>query len=208
MSFLSTSRGSITGGLGYEIALARFVSNLISPPLVGIITAVAFIYHTVPQPQAVLFWLSWALPILCLPPLAYVVWLVRIGELADIHMPDRRSRIKPLSVILGWSIAALLALHILGAPAVLIMVMIATMGYMMLMSAVTLFWKISFHSSAIAAAASIGIVAGGITTSWSIVALMLIPLVGWARVSLRRHTLGQVLAGCAAGMGMGLFLLI
>jgi membrane-associated phospholipid phosphatase len=208
MSFLSTSKGWVVGALAYETALARFISNFISPPLVGILTAIAFIYYTVPQPQTVLFWLAWALPLICLPPLAYVIWLVRTGELADIHMPDRSSRIKPLTVILGWSIISLLTLHFLGAPAVLILVMVATMAYMMVMSAVTLFWKISFHSSAVAAAASVGLVASGLTTGWTLSALMLIPIVGWARVRLRRHTLSQVLAGCMAGMGMGLILLI
>ena len=207
MSFLSTSKGWLVGVLEYEAALARLISNVISPPLVGIFTAIAFIVYAVPQPQKVLIWLSWGLPLLIIPPLAYVVWLVRTGELADIHMPDRRSRIKPLTVILGWSIACLLGLHFWGAPSVLILVMLATMGYMMVMSAVTLFWKISFHSSAITAAASIGIAVSGVATGWSIVALILIPVVGWARVHLRRHTLGQVCAGCLVGSGMGLILL-
>jgi hypothetical protein len=146
--------------------------------------------------------------LLVIPPLAYVVWLVRTGELVDIHMPDRRSRIKPLAVILGWGIGCFLLLHFLGAPSILIFVMLATMGYMMVMSAVTLFWKISFHSSAITAAASVGIIATGINTGWSISALMLIPVVAWARVHLRRHTFGQVTAGCVVGLGMGLFVLI
>jgi len=208
MSFLSTSKGWIVGILEYETVLARLISNVISPPLVGILTAIAYIGYATPQPQKVLSWLSWGLPLLIVPPLAYVVWLVRTGELADIHMPDRRSRIKPLAVILGWSMGCLLALHFLGAPSILILVLLATIGYMAVMSAVTLFWKISFHSSAITAAASIGIATSGIATGWSIVALILIPVVGWARVHLRRHTLRQVCAGCLVGSGMGLILLV
>jgi hypothetical protein len=208
MSFLSTSKGWVIGVLEYETALARLISNVISPPLVGIFAAIAFIVYTVPQPEAVLFWFAWMLPLLVIPPLTYVIWLVRKGELADIHMPDRHSRIKPLTVILGWSISCLLLLYAWGAPPVLIFVVLATLGYMMVMSAVTLFWKISFHSSAIATAASVGIMVSGINTAWSISALMLIPVVVWARVHLRRHTLGQLLAGCVAGMGMGLFVLL
>jgi hypothetical protein len=168
----------------------------------------AFIVYTLPQPQKVLVWLSWGFPLLIIPPLLYIIWLVRTGELADIHMPDRRSRIKPLAVILGWSTACLLLLHFWGAPSILILVILTTMGYMMVMSSVTLFWKISFHSSAITAAASIGIATSGIASGWSIMALMLIPVVAWARVHLRRHTLGQVCAGCLVGLGMGLMLLV
>ena len=195
------------GILEYETFLARLISNIISPPLVGVLTAIAFILYAVPQPQTVFIWLSWGLPLLIIPPLAYVVWLVHTGELADIHMPDRRSRLKPLAVILGWSITCLVLLHFWGAPSILILVILVTMGYMMVMSAITLFWKISFHSSAITAAASIGLAISGITTGWSIVALMLIPLVAWARIHLRRHTLGQVCAGCLVGSSMGLILL-
>ena len=204
MSFLSSSKGWLVGVLEYETALARFISNFFSPPVVGILTAIAFIVYTVPQPQRVLIWLVGVLPLLTIPPLAYVVWLVRTGELADIHMPNRHSRIKPLAVILSWSIACLLFLNYWGAPSILILVMLATLGYLIVMSAITLFWKISFHSSAITAAASIGIAVSGLTTGWSITALMLIPVIGWARVHLRRHTLGQVCAGCLVGLGTGL----
>ena len=207
MSSLSTSKGWIVGILAYETFLARLISNIISPPLVGIFTAIAFILQTVPQPQSVLVWLSWGLPLLITPPLAYIVRLVRRGELADIHMPDRRSRLKPLAVILGWSMGCLLMFYFWGAPSILFFVILATMGYLIVMSAITLFWKISFHSSAITAAASIGLATGGITTGWAIAALLLIPVVGWARVHLRRHTLGQVCAGCLVGSSMGLFLL-
>jgi hypothetical protein len=208
MSFLTISKGRIVELLEYETLLARLISNIISPPLVGILTAIAYIVYTVPQPQKVLVWLSWGLPLLIIPPLAYVIWLVRRGELADIHMPDRRSRIKPLVVILGWSMGGLLMFHFWGAPSILIFVILATIGYMMVMSAITLFWKISFHSSAIAATASVGIIAAGINAGWSITALMLIPVVAWARVHLRRHTLGQVMAGCMVGLSMGLIVLI
>jgi hypothetical protein len=31
--------------------------------------------------------------------------------------------------------------------------------------------------------------------------VVLVPVVGWARLHLRRHTLGQVLAGAAVGSG-------
>jgi hypothetical protein len=74
------------------------------------------------------------------------------------------------------------------------------------LSIVTLFWKISFHSTAISAAASIGIVTSGIT-GWSIAFILLVPVVGWARVHLRRHTIGQIAAGCFAGISIGLLLI-
>jgi hypothetical protein len=208
MSFLSISKGWFVGALEYETVLARFISNLLSPPAVGLLTAIAFIVYTVPQPQPVLVWLVWGLPLIIIPPLAYVVRLVRTGQLDDIHMPDRRSRLKPLAVMIGWGGTCMLLLYLWGAPLILIEVMLVTIAYLLVMSIVTLFWKISFHSSAITAAASIGIVVGDVTTGWSMAALILIPVIGWARIRLRRHTWRQVCAGCLVGLAMGLLLLI
>ncbi|MBN1993578.1 MAG: hypothetical protein JW953_12835 [Anaerolineae bacterium] len=192
---------------GSEEILAQWISNLVSPPVVGILTAIAFIFYTVPNPLQVCSWLAWGLPLICLPPLAYVLWLIHRGELADIHMPDRRSRLKPLGLMVVWGGVCLFLLRYWGAPPALIPILLTTWVYMAALSAITLFWKISFHSTTISAAASVGIVASGLT-GWSMVAMLLVPVVGWARVYLHRHTLGQVIAGCLTGTSIGLLLLI
>jgi len=205
-SFLSSTKGWVYELQAYDV-LARGVSHLLSPPLVGILTAIAFILYKVPNPDSVWLWLAGGVPLICLPPLAFVLWLVRKGQLADIHMPDRRSRLKPLSLMLAWGSSGLLLLNYWGAPRIIIVVLLVTLGYMVVLSIITTVWKISFHSTAISAAASIGLITTGLT-SWSIAAMVLIPVVGWARVYLQRHTLGQVLAGFVVGVSMGLVLLL
>ena len=44
-----------------------------------------------------------------------------------------------------------------GAPQVLVAILLTALGYMIGLALITLFWKISFHSTAISAAASVGI---------------------------------------------------
>ena len=172
--------------------LANLISDVVSPPLVGISAAVVFISQTAPEPAQIWRWLALTLPLLCLPPLGYVIWLVRHGELADIHMPDRRSRVKPLTMIMSWAGLCLWGLHYSNAPLELILILGMVLGYIAILSIITLFWKISFHGAAISAAASVG----------------LVPVVGWARIYLRRHTTTQIIVGSLAGMSMGLLLLI
>jgi len=61
---------------------------------------------------------------------------------------------------------------------------------------VTLFWKISFHGAAISAAATATVMMAG---SWTWPVMLLVPLVGWSRIRLLRHTPRQVLYGSLVG---------
>ena len=65
-----------------------------------------------------------------------------------------------------------------------------------ILSLVTLFWKISFHGAAISAAATTTMMMAG-SYAWPVV--LLVPLVGWARIRLKRHTLRQVIYGSLVG---------
>ena len=191
----------------HDEAIARWVSNLLSPPLVASLLAVGFVAFIAPDPGMVWRWLILSLPLITLPPLAYVIWLVRRGELADIHMPHRQSRLKPLSVMLSWLLICTLLLNNWGAPPALNLLLTAVLLQIGLLSLVTLFWQISFHSATISAAAAAAVAMGG-TTVWPITITLLVPLVGWSRVRLRRHTLRQVTAGCLVGTLVALLMLV
>lgn len=57
-------------------------------------------------------------------------------------------------------------------------------------------WKISAHSAGIA---GISVLIWQIIGTAGTPILLIIPLVGWARVRLGRHTLGQVIMGAVLG---------
>jgi membrane-associated phospholipid phosphatase len=190
-----------------EEIIARWISNLFCPPQVGVLAAFVFLFYAAPDPRSVWPWVALTIPLITLPPLAYVFWLMRKGELADFHMPSRRSRMKPLSLMVVWGGTCILLLRFWGAPRVLIVILLTALAYMIVLSIITLFWKISFHSTAISAAASVGLVTSGFT-GWSVTIALLIPVVAWARAYLRRHTLTQIAAGCFVGTSIGLLILI
>jgi membrane-associated phospholipid phosphatase len=82
--------------------------------------------------------------------------------------------------------------------------MIMTVFSGTIMMIITLWWKISMHAS------SLGGVATMLTVLYGAVMLplfVLLVLVSWSRVALRRHTVPQVIAGSLAGIILTLVIL-
>lgn len=84
----------------------------------------------------------------------------------------------------------------LDAPASVLAMVLTVVGGIVVLAVVSLFWKMSGHASAIACSAVIGVQMLGPA---GLLLLPLIPVVGWARVVLGAHTLGQVIAGSLFG---------
>jgi membrane-associated phospholipid phosphatase len=182
---------------------ARWISHVISPHIVGIvITAVVAIQFS-DNAWEMLLWLAILVPIVVIPPLLYLFWLVHIGKLQDIYMPDRSTRLRPLTIIMGWIFFCLLLIRYWGAPEIVEAFFLSAFILTGLLSLVTLFWKISFHGATISAAATATVMVAG---SWAWPVFLLIPLVGWARVRLERHTPRQVVYGSLVGALIGLLL--
>jgi len=82
--------------------------------------------------------------------------------------------------------------------------MIITVFSGIIMMVITFWWKISMHAS------SLGGVATMLTVLYGAVMLplfVLLVLVSWSRVVLRRHTVTQVIAGSLAGIVLSLVIL-
>jgi len=62
-----------------------------------------------------------------------------------------------------------------------------------LASIISYFWKISMHSSGVTMLVMMFLLVFG-TSMWPLI--LLIPLVWWARIVLKRHNIWQLVAGC------------
>lgn len=178
---------------------ASTISNIINPVFVGIFVISLLAFRAIDSPIQAVKWLSLAISLTAIPTMSYVIYLVKTGYLVDIYMPDRKRRLKPMSMIFVWLIISVLILIALGAPIPIILLINAVLVQVMLLLIVTLIWKISFHSATITTAATVTLLMGSELT-WLL--LPMIPLVGWSRVHLHRHTLMQVIVGCVAGFGV------
>lgn len=174
---------------------AQLISRVFSPP---ILVAVGVFWVALALDSVAGWWWSgFYLVMGLLIPVAYIVWKVRVGELTDFHMRLRAQRIKPMSISLACSLTAFALMITGGAPDVLII--LAAMGVLQVgfLLLVTLRWKISGHSTAITGWAVFLVAIFG---KIALPALVMIPLVAWARVRLNRHELGQTIAGSLAGL--------
>ena len=113
--------------------------------------------------------------------------LVRLGKVTDHHVSDRRQRAPVLLMALASVLAGLLVLEAVGAPRSVVVMVLAIVGGIVVLAAVSPFWKISGHAAAISSSAVITVLMLG--PAW-LPLLVLIPAVGWSRVVLRAHTAG------------------
>jgi membrane-associated phospholipid phosphatase len=203
LSERSSIKNSLSLIKNHDEAIARWISHVISPHIVGVVLTSAMVLQYSPDPVKGLLWLGGLMPLLVLPPLGYLLWLVRRGKLVDIYMPQRETRLRPLTLMMVWLMLCLGLIRHWEAPVVVELFVLATTIMIGVLSLVTLFWKISFHGATITAAATATVLVAG-SSAWPI--LLLVPLVGWARVRLERHTPRQVIFGSLVGALIALLL--
>ena len=193
---LSSVQNQLNSFIQNDESIARWISHIVSPHVVGVVITTLVTLNYSNNPLMVLQWLALIIPLIVIPPFAYVLWLVHKGDLQDIYMPDRRARLRPLLVLLAWFTICLGLIRYWHAPAIIEVFVLAVVVLVSILSLVTLFWKISFHGATITAAATATLMVAG-STSWPV--MLLVPLVGWSRVRLKRHTAGQVISGSLVG---------
>ena len=132
----------------------------------------------------------------CVLPLFVLLGLVRLGKVTDHHVSDRKQRAPVLLMALGSVVAGLMVLQAVGAPRSVMVMVLAIVAGIIVLAAVSPFWKISGHAAAVSSAAVIFVLMLG--PAW-LPLLLLIPAVGWSRVVLRAHTRAQVVAGSLFG---------
>ena len=185
-------------------AIARWVSHVISPHIVGVVLVSIITLNYSDNPVEVLLWLALIMPLIVLPPLVYLLWLVHTGSLEDIYMPTRKTRLRPLTVLMIWFFVCLMLIRYWEATPLVEALVLATMVLVGVLSLVTLFWKISFHGATITAAATATMMVAGSYYAWPV--MLLVPLVGWSRIRLKRHTPRQVIYGSLVGALIALML--
>jgi len=186
----------------WDRRLARIISDVISPPVVTIFGAL-FFAMAIDTPSGWIWTGSFVFVVMCIPTL-YIVWLVKRGMVTDFHLRVREQRLKPNLMIAGCSIAGWLLLLAGSAPYPL--VALAGIGVIQTTTllVITTKWKISGHSTGIA---SFAILVWSLYGAVAFPVLLTIPLVAWARLRLKRHTLLQTIAGALMGIGFMAFIL-
>jgi membrane-associated phospholipid phosphatase len=121
---------------------------------------------------------------------------VRRGSVAGFEVLLREQRTRPLLTTLLCSLIALVLLLLLDGPDTLVIGLLAALVSGAVLTAITRVWKVSFHTATLAGGLALVAWAGGPA---GLLGLALLLAVGWARVRLHRHSVGQVIVGAAVG---------
>lgn len=175
-----------------HMRIARSISIILSPIVISLplIALVAF-YHERSRLMALLY-TAITLLFTSIGPLLYILIGVRRGKFSDVDVSIRSQRSGPFLFTILSALIALFMLAAFHGPRdldTLLLIMIVS-GVIMMIT--TFWWKISIHTSSLASAATI------LTALYGTIMLplfLLVALVGWSRVVLRRHTIAQVIAG-------------
>lgn len=131
--------------------------------------------------------------------LAYLFYLTRSGKVRDPRAIPQAERVGPLRVVALLHAGAFLAVTLLGAPADLRAALLSYALATALFALLTPISNLSLHAAGVSGAAVCLVFVFG---AWGLPAVLLVPLVWWARSVLGRHTPLELALGVLVG-GVG-----
>jgi hypothetical protein len=175
---------------------ARLVTEILAPAPTVAILVLLIAWHSAPTVAEAVSRGALAVLFVSAMPFLYIVRGVRRGGLTDHHVGVRQQRTVPLLVGGASMLVGLIVLAILGAPRDLVALVAAVTVGLASSLLVTLVWKISIHAAVVSGAVTILVLVFGPP---ALVSAPLVPVVCWARVAVRDHTLAQTLARAVLG---------
>ena len=121
-----------------------------------------------------------------------IIYLVQTGGLDSIFTHAREQRTKLYFLTGVCVIVSGIILLQFGAPLMLVASFITALTEILVFLSINLWWKISLHTAFIAALVTILVILYGPIAA---VSAVLLPLIAWARIKLRHHSLAQVTTG-------------
>ena len=148
-------------------------------------------------------------------PLLALLWMVREGRATSLEVRDKSRRTLPMLVCVGSYALGIALLGATATTAVRVLVAFAAIYPVntLILLGITRWWKISIHMAGLAAFVSgllfVSLVAweglpddweAALTVATTAPLVLLLPVLMWARVRAKAHTVGQVVAGAAFGL--------
>jgi hypothetical protein len=188
-----------------RLRLARLISEILHPFLVAPLTIILVLYLDSGSIIIALAWTGICTALVIVPALIFLRYKLSRRHYADADVSAREQRYGFYIFALGCMIICFGVLLWLGAPRPLLSLFTAALSALVVFAVVTQLWlKVSIHTGAMA-----GATAAVAFYSLPLAGLLTLGLiaVGWSRLVLKRHTLPEVLTGCALaamiiGVGM------
>jgi len=172
--------------------ITNLTSNIFNPFSVGFVVIVLV---SVESTASILDALKWSLILIALsilPIYLFANYLVRNSRLDSVFTSVRQQRTKiyALAVILG--VVGCVILLYFKAPPMLLALFVTGFSAVVIFMCINLWWKVSLHTAFVAALVTVLVILYGFM---AVVAVVLIPLVAWARIDAGHHSLAQAFTG-------------
>ncbi|MFZ2024797.1 MAG: hypothetical protein WAV51_00745 [Microgenomates group bacterium] len=176
------------------------VISRVFEPLVLFIFILVMVFVRAKLPLATALWQGGIiLFVIILPPILLLIRALKQKKISNWDMSDRKQRVGALVVFLGFFAFGIFLLSLFREP-VITNFFLYMFGVFLLFFLVTLRYKMSGHLTG----AAIWVFSVSSWFGWYTTLLfMILPLLAWSRVTLKRHTLGQVLLGTVFGCVCG-----
>lgn len=169
--------------------LAQIISICFEPFTVSFVALTLVTLKLPLISEAKIIWFAIAILLGGLPPTAVYLYERKTGRIHDWFITSRVERKDvQLAWLLGSGLFFLTALFF-DAPRLLLALSLTLVWISLLITLVSLFWKISVHMVGVTLFVMVLLLTYSATYFW---ALSLLPLVAWARIKLGHHTLSQV----------------
>ncbi len=176
----------------YAESAAVLASTVFSPPLV-VCYAVAALF---PSIGGNFLLAALIIAVFVVPPVFYILFLMRKGAVSSFHLSEHRERFRPLRFIVLNTAAGGILFGFLGGSVLLVDVVVACLAALLAVYFATLYYKISAHTAALSSLwVLLSLFYGTAGTAFAV----FLPVLSWARVRLSVHTPLQTIAGCFLG---------
>ena len=193
-SMIDDRKGVMNKREALALRVAEWVSVIGSPFLLAALLLLIVSWHATHRVWPALGWAALSAGFVTVGPLLMLVVAVSAGRVRNLDLDLRHERPWPMLMMLGITVLGLAVLWALGAPRLLLILLLASLVGGTIALLITLRWKISIHAGGAAGAATVLALLYG---AQALPLLLGVVAIGWSRVALGKHTWLQVLAGAA-----------
>ncbi len=168
------------------VAISRIFDPLILISILGVIASIKILPSELLSGFLFVFFFG-----MIVPPVALLIWALKTHRVSNWDVSSRRQRINAFGVFVLFVLADLFFVKIFGSDQLLKFYYICAFWFLGFFL-ITFFWKISGHL-AIATLFFLLILRWFGESWWPVI--FIIPLVAWARIKSKNHSLSQVIAG-------------
>jgi hypothetical protein len=189
---------------------ARLIANVTNPSVLSVLLLLLIAFLKSHNPSEAAVWMGVIFALYILIPVLYVYFRMRTSGIRSksilvlITFLKKHPRdILILSVVLG--IPCLILLILLKAPAILLATVAALLAGSIVTALFNTFYRVSYHLTAL----TILVIMTAHTWGKGFLFLaLIIPMVFWAKLRIREHTVPQLVEGMAVGTAVCLAVLL